>query len=232
MPYKHLFFDLDHTLWDFDQNAKDTMQYLYQEHKLEEKGISNFDDFFEQYNIHNNKLWKRYSAGQIKQDELKVKRVWLTLLDFKLPDLSLAETISHQFLEILPTKTNLFPNTIEVLQYLYAKGYVMHIITNGFELVQNQKVKNAGIQSFFTHIITSQQAQSLKPNKEIFDYALQLADAEIEEVLMLGDNIEADISGAQQAGWDTVYINHLYVEEIPVKPTYEVKQLSELMLFL
>ena len=133
-----------------------------------------------------------------------------------------------EFLEILPTKRNIFPHTIEILDYLKNKNYVLHLITNGFEKVQHGKLKNSKMDGYFNKVITSEQANSLKPNKEIFDYALQKANAKMEESIMIGDNIEADIKGAMNAGWDAIYVNHINVEPKGVKPTFTIYNLVEL----
>lgn len=115
MKYRHLFFDLDHTLWDFETNAKETLKDLYQSNALHERGITDFDAFYERYSYHNERLWDRYTKGFIKQEELRWKRVWLAMLDFKIADELLARALSQQFLELLPSKTNLFPYTVEIL---------------------------------------------------------------------------------------------------------------------
>lgn len=155
MRYKHLFFDLDHTLWDFEMNAKETLSDLYLKHELVKRGITDFDEFFSKYSFHNERLWDRYTKGFIKQDELRWKRMWLTLLEYKIADETLSKTMSVDFLELLPTKKNLFPYTIEILTYLNNKGYVMHLVTNGFESVQHKKLANSMLTSFFKEVITS-----------------------------------------------------------------------------
>ncbi len=225
--YKHLFFDLDHTLWDFEMNAKETFSELYALHTLKEKGVDDFDLFFERYSFHNNRLWDRYTKGFIKQDELRWKRVWLTLLDFKIADEVLAKEMSLQFLDGLPNRKNLFPYTTEILDYLTQKNYSLHLITNGFENIQHGKLKHSNLTKYFKEVITSEQAESLKPNKEIFEFALHAAKAVVEESIMIGDNIEADIKGAMSAGLDTVFVNHLRVDT-EVRPTYIVHHLKEL----
>ena len=228
MPaYKHLFFDLDHTLWDFESNAKDALTEIYTLFNLEEKKIVPFEDFYTQYLYHNNLLWDRYHKGFITSEELKWKRMWRTLLDFKLGDEKLARDISSTFLTILPVKKKLFPYTTEILDYLIAKDYTLHLITNGFEKVQWSKINNSGIDKYFTHVITSESSNSLKPKKEIFDYALQKAGATIKESIMLGDNLEADIQGAINFGMDCVFVNHINATT-ELKPTYTIKHLQEL----
>jgi putative hydrolase of the HAD superfamily len=225
--YKHLFFDLDHTLWDFEMNAKETFSELYASHALKEKGVDDFDLFFERYSFHNTRLWDRYTKGFIKQDELRWKRVWLTLLDFKIADEALAKEMSLEFLDGLPNRKNLFPYTTEILDYLTQKNYVLHLITNGFENIQHSKLKHSNLTKYFKEVITSEQAGSLKPNKEIFEFALLAAKATVEESIMIGDNIEADIKGAMSAGLDTIFVNHLRVDT-DVKPTYIIHHLKEL----
>jgi putative hydrolase of the HAD superfamily len=225
--YRHLFFDLDHTLWDFEANSKATLKELHAALQLHEKGVNDFDLFHKNYLQHNEKLWERYRNGYIKQEELRVKRMWLSLLDFKIADNDLAREMSVRFLDLLPTRTILFPYTKEILHYLTDKGYILHLITNGFEKTQHNKLMYSGLKSFFKEVITSEGSGSLKPNKEIFEFALKRCGAKQEESIMIGDSIEVDITGAMNAGIDQVYVNHLGIEP-GIKPTYTVTSLKEL----
>ncbi len=228
MPaYKHLFFDLDHTLWDFDANAKETLTEVYAHFKLEAKGVYPFIDFYKYYLHHNEILWDRYHKGFISSDELKWKRMWRTMLEFKIGSEQLARDMSVHFLEILPNKKMLFPHTIEILDYLTNKGYKLHLITNGFEKTQWSKINNSGLRRYFTHMITSEASNSLKPKKEIFEYALNKAGASLSESIMLGDNLDADIQGAINAGMDCVFVNHLKINT-DIKATYIIHHLEEL----
>jgi putative hydrolase of the HAD superfamily len=227
MAYKDLFFDLDHTLWDFELNSKETMQELYSNHHIAALGITDFDAFFNIYTAHNHRLWDRYAKGFIKQEELRWKRIYLSLLDFKIANEQLSKDMSLEFLQILPTKKKLFPHTIEILNYLKEKDYKMHLITNGFESVQMQKIKNADIAHYFTEVITSETSNSLKPNKEIFEFALKTANATLSESIMIGDNETADIQGGINIGMDTVFVNHLNVAPT-LTATYTITHLKEL----
>lgn len=227
MLYRHLFFDLDHTLWDFDTNSRLTLQHLHEKYALQTRGVSDFDTFFERYLQHNERLWKRYTNGFIKQEELRWKRMWFTLLDDKVADEALSKQLSIDFLAGLPERTALFPYTVEILTYLQAKGYTLHLITNGFEEVQHHKIRHSGIKHFFTHVITSEASGSLKPKKAIFDYALQAANATASESIIIGDNEEADIAGGNNAGWHTVWVNHLQ-KKPTVNATYTVTDLQAL----
>lgn len=227
MKYKHLFFDLDNTLWDFETNSRQTLHELYHDMALEAKGVNSFDLFHKNYIVHNEKLWERYRNGYIKVDELRWKRMWLSLLDFKIGDESLAREMGNRFLDLLPTRKTLFPYTIEILEYLTNKGYSLHLITNGFEETQIKKLKISSIDKYFVHVITSEGSNSLKPHKEIFDYAFEKAKALPLESIMIGDSIEVDIQGAINAGIDHIYVNHLQVEP-SIQPTYTITSLKEL----
>ncbi|MBM3415055.1 MAG: noncanonical pyrimidine nucleotidase, YjjG family [Bacteroidetes bacterium] len=231
MQYKHLFFDLDHTLWDFEANSRLTLQELYEELQLKNRGIHDFDLFHKNYLAHNDKLWDRYRSGVIKVDELRWKRMWLSLLDFKIADEHLAREMGILFLDLLPTRKLLFPHTTEILDYLSKKKYRLHLITNGFEKTQHGKLKSSGLDKYFTEVITSEAGNSLKPQKEIFEFAFQKTGALPEESIMIGDTIEVDILGAVNAGIDQVHVNHLTntVELVNGnKPTYTVYSLKEL----
>jgi len=227
MQYQHLFFDLDHTLWDFETNSKEAMVDIFNNNQLNEIGVNSFDLFFERYSHHNHLLWDKYSKGKIKQDELRWKRMWLSLLDFKIANEPLSRKMGLEFLDILPTKNSLFPYTLEILTYLKNKGYQMHLITNGFEKVQFHKLSKSNIDGYFIEVITSEGSNSLKPNKEIFDFALQKSGAAAKESIMIGDNIEADIKGALNAGMDCIFVNHINAIT-EVKPTYTIYHLKEL----
>ena len=225
--YKHLFFDLDHTLWDFEANSKVTLRNLYDELDLKSRGIHDFDLFHKNYLIHNERLWERFRNGFIRVDELRWKRMWLTLLDFKIGDEKLARQMGLRFLDLLPTRKLLFPHTVELLEYLTQKKYQLHLITNGFELTQHSKLKNSGIDKYFIEVITSESCNSLKPHKEIFEYALAKTGATKEESIMIGDSLDVDIQGAINAGIDQVYVNHIN-GEAHIMPTYTVYSLKEL----
>ena len=225
--YKHLFFDLDHTLWDFETNAKETLNDLFLNNQLHEKGIDSFDNFYSHYSFHNHKLWDRYTKGFIKQDELKWKRMWLALLEFKIADESLSKKMATEFTDILPYKKNLFPYTHELLTNLKSKNYSLHLITNGFDSIQFNKLKFSKMDHYFTEVITSEASNSLKPHKEIFDFALLKSNALIYESIMIGDNINADIDGALNVGMDAIYVNHINKEPY-LKANYTVYDLKEI----
>lgn len=225
--YEHLFFDLDHTLWDFETNSKLTLHQLYQEFNLHDLGITDFEAFHDQYVIHNDRLWERFRKGFIKRDELRWKRMWLALLDFKILDTAIAHELSAAYLEILPTQSVLIPHAKELLDHCKDK-YEMHLITNGFETTQWLKMQYSGIAGYFKEVVTSEKSNSLKPHADIFAYALKASGALASHSLMIGDAIDIDILGGINAGFDTAYFNPANIPH-DRKPTYEVRSLAELI---
>lgn len=228
--YKHIFFDLDKTLWDFTGNTIDTFHDLYNNFSLKEKGISDYMTFYENYEIINDKLWRQYRNGNIEKNFLNVQRFYLALLHFSVDDMQLARAMASDYLRLSPLKTLLIPDTHETLQYLHAK-YQLHIITNGFKEVQSVKVERSDIKKYFKEIITSEEAGCHKPAKEIFDYSLRKTGAVPDESLVIGDDIEVDIKGAFNAGIDQVYVN-LLNEPNNFPATFQVSSLKYLMCFL
>ncbi len=228
MKYRHIFFDLDHTLWDFDANAMETLADVYKELDLQAAGINDFDLFCKHYLHHNAILWDRYHHGYISGEDLKWKRMWRTLLEFKNGSEELARKMSGYFLEVLPTKQNLFPYTHEILRHLKEKAYKLHLITNGFEKTQWRKLDNSKLGHYFEEVITSEGSNSVKPNKEIFEYALRITGAELTHSIMIGDNLDADIKGAINAGMDSIFVNHIKSDLKGVQPTYVIHHLQEL----
>ena len=227
MQYRHIFFDLDHTLWDFELNAKEALTELYEALQLEKEGVHDFNTFYERYLFHNQVLWDRYHHGFISSEELKWKRMWRTLLDFKIGSEPLARKMSAKFLELLPEKKNLFPHAIEILTYLREKGYLLHLITNGFESVQWRKLRTSHLDNFFEEVITSEKSGSVKPQREIFEFALKITGAGLKESIMIGDNPDADIQGALNMGMDCIFVNHVNTETVP-PATYSIRHLKEL----
>lgn len=204
-----------------------TLEQLHVDLRLPEKGIHDFDRFHRNYLAHNERLWAQYRTGEIRQEELRLKRMWLSLLDFNIDDEELALQMNELFLQLLPTRTILFPDTIEVLQYLEKKGYGLHLITNGFEKTQHAKLKSSGLAPFFKVVVTSECSNSLKPQREIFDYALNKTGATTAESLMIGDTLDVDVAGALNADMDAVHVNYNRTGQ-DIEPTYTVYHLQEL----
>lgn len=225
--YRHLFFDLDRTLWDMDRNSKETLTELYHHHKLLDRGIRSADEFVQHYLRYNDILWDRYRRGLIDKASLRVLRFRQSLAHFGVKDEALATAFGDDYVNEAPKKTYLLPGAIELLEEL-GQHFTLHIITNGFEEVQHVKLRNCAIDRFFSEIVTSEKAGCTKPDKRIFAYALRASGAQRHEALMIGDDLETDIEGAQKAGWDQAWLN---TDKAPAKktpPTYIISELQEL----
>ena len=227
---KHIFFDLDRTLWDFEKNSHETLLELCVAHNLSAKGIEDYEAFIKNYKVHNEALWDLYRVDKISQKDLRRERFERALADYKVVDAELATKIGEDYISICPKKNKLFPHTIEVLDYL-SKKYTLHIITNGFHEVQHIKLQHAGLTPYFDKIITSEQVGVKKPNPKIFNYALQKANTSAEESIMIGDDLEVDVLGAEQMGIQGVYFNPNKIKH-NTDIVHEIFCLSELLALL
>jgi putative hydrolase of the HAD superfamily len=230
MPYKHLFFDLDHTIWDFDKNAEETLHELYHTYQLRDLGLHSPDHFIEVYTQNNHQLWADYHVGKITKQKLRETRFSKTFLDLGLSPELIPERFEDDYVTICPSKTNLFPKAHETLYYLKER-YSLHLISNGFKESTEQKVNNNGLNIYFENVVISEVVGFNKPDKAIFNHALTLANAGIAESIMIGDSIEADIRGAQDYGMKAIYFNPERKEK-PEDVQQEINCLSELMILL
>jgi putative hydrolase of the HAD superfamily len=205
---KHLFFDLDHTLWDFDKNSAFAFETIFKQRDFE---IS-LDDFLKIYIPRNQHYWKLYQVNQISHEDLRYFRLKdvFDALKFEISD-AIIDQISDDYINYLPEHNHLFDGAIEILDYL-KPNYKLHIITNGFASVQTKKLNNSNIVHYFDTITNSEMAGVKKPHPTIFDFALSLANASKEESLMIGDSYEADIIGAQEAGIEAIFFNEQNIE--------------------
>lgn len=227
--YKCIFFDLDHTLWDYECNAREMLMELHVTHRLSDRGVS-FDDFHRQFSEVNLELWQLYDSGLITNDVIRTQRFRKVLAHFNVEDEGLNCALSHEYLYGCPKKSNLVPHAREVLDYLSAH-YALTIVTNGFEEIQSVKLLSGNITHYFDHVITSQKAGHKKPAREIFEYALSVNKLRCDEVVMIGDNLVTDIGGATSACIDTIFYNPAAIAHSQ-KVSHEIRCLSELQQIL
>lgn len=229
MKYKHIFIDLDRTLYDFDKSTRDTFLELFDKYEMIDRRVP-FEPFFELYKKNNVEMWEEYREGKISKRFLNVERFHKTLLEYGIDDRAFAGRFASDYLLNSPLKKALFPNVPEVLEYLKEK-YTLHIITNGFEEVQETKLKANDLNKYFVTVTTSEEAQAQKPKKEIFEYALRKAGAIPAESMMIGDDLEVDILGAKAVGVAGIYCNY---EKIPHngEVDFEVREFAEIKEFL
>jgi len=220
--YDHLFFDLDNTLWDFTTNSRLAMEQTLEQTKLIQK-LSSFDAFFVVYEQINHSLWNDYHSKRITKQRLIVERFSRSMQSFGIIDYNWNE-LNSLYLENMALQTQLFPGTIETLTTLKSKGYQMHIITNGFREVQHLKLINCGLAKFFTKVFISEDIQTTKPHRQIFEQALKSTNAQKKRSIMIGDSWETDIVGALKFGMDQIMFLNKGNNEIPdhiklLKPT-------------
>ena len=226
MNIKHIFFDLDHTLWDFETNSNKTFSYIFERNNLQ----VNFNDFMEVYQPINFRYWKLFREEKVSKADLRYGRLReaFDAIGFDTDD-EMIHVLSEEYITYLADHNALFENALHVLDYLKPQ-YSMHIITNGFEEVQHRKLQNSNLLPFFDQVITSEKVGVKKPNPAIFEYAMELTGAGAHESVMIGDNFEADILGAINVGMQAIFCK--FNGEIATKEVPTVDNLIELKNFL
>lgn len=202
-PINDLFFDLDDTLWDFQKNSALTFAFIFKKQSLP----INLSEFMAVYSPINEAYWRRYREGEVDKTTLRLGRLTDTfkVLKKEVP-VDLVTRLSQDYNLHLADFNHLLPGTEATLSYL-SNRYNLHILSNGFGVGQRLKMKNAGIDSFFNSVTTPDDAGAKKPNPAIFKAALVKAKATKESSVMIGDNLEVDVRGAEQAGFYPIYFN-------------------------
>ncbi|MAB57516.1 MAG: noncanonical pyrimidine nucleotidase, YjjG family [Aequorivita sp.] len=217
-----VFFDLDHTLWDFDKNSGLAFERVFRKHKIE-LPLAEFLRVYEPINLD---YWKKYREDRVSKEQLRRGRLTETFDCFKLKfPLETIDSLAHCYIEELPIDNHLFIGAVDILDYLSA-NYRLHIITNGFEEVQHLKLHNSGIKKYFSTVTTSEEVGLKKPHPVIFETALMKASVASTQSVMIGDSLEADIIGAQKAGMHTLFFN--YRNEMVTAPHFAISELSEI----
>jgi len=230
MKYKCIFFDLDHTLWDYETNSRETLEELFETYALAARGVPDCHTFACRFSEINNALWDQYDRNEITRDVIRNDRFKKILEPFGAHEQKFSDMLSDEYLRLCPQKSHAMPNAVSTLNYL-SQRYKLIIITNGFEEIQHIKLASAKLDHFFEHIITSQKAGCKKPSKGIFQYALDTYNIQPHEAIMVGDNLVADMEGARNAAIDNVFFNPLAIAHTS-EVTHEINDLKELCTFL
>ncbi|MCR9172222.1 MAG: YjjG family noncanonical pyrimidine nucleotidase [bacterium] len=230
---KHIFFDLDRTLWDFEKNSEQALRILYEDLSLGNH-MRDFETFFKSYKKINANLWNSYGTGKITKDVLRIKRFEDTLKSFQVDAPEIAHKLADGYVAISPRQKNIFPNTLETLEALKQEGKELHIITNGFKEVQFIKLENCGLLNFFDVIICSEDVGKNKPAPEIFQHTMQLAKAKPEESVMIGDDLRVDVQGAERQGMTGVLFDphRQYNERAHEWRIFDLSRLPEIVPFM
>jgi len=233
--YTHIFFDLDNTLWNFDENSYHALHAAFDYFEIQKQEID-FNQFFSAYSIHNKSLWEAYRQKKVVKNELKELRFLKTFADLKIAGID-ANKMNEFYLSEMPGQNRLVEGAKDLLDYLKSKGYYMYIITNGFKEVQHKKLETSGITDYFQKIFISEEIKAPKPDRKIFEYAIKSANAPKQKSLMVGDNFEIDVKGALNFEIDAVFYNpslpNIQLKENIAKYGrniyYEVSSLNELV---
>lgn len=231
MKIRHIFFDLDNTLWDHRKNAYLTIKDLFEKQKIAEKYSIDFEAFHDVYHEINEKLWEQIRDGEIDKEYLRKHRFYDTFLKFNIDNQELADYFEHHFLDEILKYNLLVDGAEEVLDYLKEKNYKLHIISNGFQEVTERKCILSGIARYFETITSADSVGVRKPNPAIFQHSLELAGAEKSESILIGDDWIADVKGSQNFGIDVIFFD-VFNENPKEEGLKVVKKLSEINHFL
>ena len=224
--YKNLFIDLDDTIYDFSAASKESFMETY-ELLHYESFFNSFEHFYSIYEPYNLELWHIYGEGKITKEELNRRRYSHPLETVGIHDQELADRFCREALSRIPTKNKLIPGAIELLEYLRPK-YNLYILSNGFKELQSHKMRTAGIDKYFDALILSEDIGVNKPNRELYEYALEKTGSKLEESIMIGDMFETDIVGAENIGMKQIYFNPKKKDNISFTPTYMVTDLLQI----
>ena len=225
---KNIFFDLDHTLWDFDKNSDLTFFKILQKNNIK----IDVNKFLFEYHPINRKYWDMYRENMVSKSDLRFFRLSDTFnkLNYKVDD-DIINKLAIDYIEHLSDFNNLIPDTFLVLEELKLK-YNMHIITNGFKEVQRRKLEKSKLIHYFKTVTISEDVGVKKPDKLIFEYAIFSAKAKIENSIMIGDNYHADILGASALGMRAIYFNFHKTDEQRRENVIVIENLKEILKIL
>lgn len=231
MKYTTIFFDLDDTLIDTALNSKQVLEEVYMDYSIH-KYYSAFDDFYKKYQSINLHLWDQYEQNLISKEELKKGRFEQSLRDFTSISTEQSMEMNNDFMGRVSNKKNIIEGVETILDYLQPK-YLLYIISNGFLEVQDKKIKNAGLDSYFKGVFLSDHVGKNKPHPLIFNHALKEANTTSTDCIMIGDNINTDIIGAKNLGIDQIWFNPKDMKDAGnIAPTYTVKTLHDIRTIL
>ncbi|MFC6266986.1 YjjG family noncanonical pyrimidine nucleotidase [Frigoriflavimonas asaccharolytica] len=228
---KHIFFDLDNTLWDHRKNAKLTLIKLFAKYDCANKYQLGFEEFHVQYDIINEEMWAKMRDEKIDKAYLRKHRFYDTFLKFGIDDFELSQNFENQFLDDIVEFNELVDGSLEILDYLTAKEYKLHIITNGFEEVSYRKIEGSGMKNYFETVTSADSLNIRKPNPKIFEHALQIANATKEESILIGDDWIADVLGAKNFGLDVIFFD-VFNDQPALTEIKRVEKLVEIEMFL
>lgn len=227
MKIQHIFFDLDNTLWDHRKNAYLTLKEIFKREDISEKFNIGFEEFHTEYFTINEKLWAQIRDGEIDKEYLRKHRFYDAFLFFGVDDSELSKVFEHQFLDEILNYNDLVPGAFEILEYLSAKNYDLHILSNGFKEVTHKKCELSGIKNYFKTITSADEINIRKPHPEVYDYALKKANAQKENSMMIGDDWIADVEGGKAFGLEVVFLD-VFNDNYEAENVKVIKKLKEL----
>ena len=227
MNIRHIFFDLDNTLWDHRKNAYLTLKTIFEREKIKEKYHLNFEDFHKEYFTINEHLWAQIRDGKIDKPYLRKHRFYDSFLFFGIDNMELSQYFESHFLDEILAYNHLVEGCLEVLDYLKTRNDRLHILSNGCHEVTHRKVNESGISQYFDTVTSADEINIRKPQPEIFQWTIDKAEAKIEESIMIGDDWIADIEGGLSFGMEVVFFD-VFNDDLYQEKVRTIKKLTDL----
>lgn len=227
MKIQHIFFDLDNTLWDHRKNAYLTLKEIFETEQVSLRYQLDFEEFHTEYFTINERLWEQIRDGEIDKEYLRKHRFYDSFLFFGIDDFELSQVFENQFLDQILRHNDLVEGAFELLEYLSAKKYDLHILSNGFEEVTSRKCELSGIKNYFKTITSADEINIRKPQGEIYQYALNKSNAKKEDSMMIGDDWVADVEGGKAFGLKVVFLD-VFNDNFEAEEVMVIKKLAEL----
>ncbi len=223
MRYQWIIFDADGTLFDYDLAENSALKLSFQHFGNDYK-----PEYLVLYRKFNKQLWDAFELGKVTIKRLKVKRFELFLNEIDIP--ANADKFSQQYLKQLSSGTQLIKGAENILESLSGKVSLI-LMTNGIKEVQRSRLDLSTIKSYFSDIIISDEVGVAKPDRKIFEIALEnMSISDKSTILMVGDNLSSDIKGGINFGIDTCWYNPKQKEVDPgIRATYEINDLADIL---
>lgn len=224
MNFTHIVFDMDRTIFDYP-----AAQLYAFKNSMAEVGIEYSEDIHELYNEYNEQQWRLFEQKKVDMENLQINRFKNFLERLGKKSINAVE-LNRIYIDLLGKGCFLLPGAEKTVETL-SKKYPLAVATNGIASVQRGRLDRSGLFKYFRNIFISEEIGCVKPDVKFFNFMIEkLGAVEPKRVLMVGDSLIADISGAVKAGMSTCWANYdSSYNETDVEPDYEIKKPEELL---
>lgn len=220
--YKAIFFDLDDTILNFKSCSESALEKAFSRLKLKFGSL-----VFEEFSTIDRQLWIQQRQGLLTVQNVIDARFGMLLENLRIE--ADKEQLKDIFQNNLYYEYCLEPHAREALEYLRRK-YALFAASNGIKAMQSSRLEKGSLSELFSDVYVSDEIGYEKPDLRFFDEILTRSGMKKEEVLFIGDSLEADILGAAKSGMATCWYNpHQTENKGAVKSNYTIDTLAQLV---